>query len=226
MQLYLIRHAESENNAKPAYQRVEDPPITAVGRLQAERLSLWTHTLKIDVLITSPFRRTLQTTRYILDAAPQTLQIWHDVFERGGCFRGHRPEDTRGAPGLGRSEIREVVRQANTECLIDESIDDSGWWSGKTRESDQEAVERAKRVNQRLIDTFGTSQQTVVIVTHADFKRLLLDELIGDAVNLDRLGLLRNTGVSKLNFHPGGWEIDWLNAVTHLPGRLVTGKEY
>ena len=28
MQLYLIRHAESENNAKPVHHRIEDPPIT------------------------------------------------------------------------------------------------------------------------------------------------------------------------------------------------------
>ena len=28
MQLYLIRHAESENNAKPVYERVEDPAMS------------------------------------------------------------------------------------------------------------------------------------------------------------------------------------------------------
>jgi 2,3-bisphosphoglycerate-dependent phosphoglycerate mutase len=52
MQLYLIRHAESTNNAKPPRQRVEDPPITELGESQATHLAKWTSTTEIDTLIT------------------------------------------------------------------------------------------------------------------------------------------------------------------------------
>ena len=38
MQVHLIRHAESEANTKPGYFGVYDPPLTARGRDQAERL--------------------------------------------------------------------------------------------------------------------------------------------------------------------------------------------
>ena len=31
MELYLIRHAQSQNNVKPEEHRVEDPPLTELG---------------------------------------------------------------------------------------------------------------------------------------------------------------------------------------------------
>ena len=102
MKLYLIRHAESENNAKPIYQRIEDPPITAVGRLQAERLAGWVETLKIDTLITSPVLRALQTTRRITDATGQHVNVWADVFEEGGVI-------TNGTIPAGRERAYNVL---------------------------------------------------------------------------------------------------------------------
>ena len=223
MQLYLIRHAESENNAKPAYARVEDPPITALGKIQSEYLANWLKTFAIDALITSPFRRTLQTTRSVLDVAEQPLQIWHDVFERGGCFRGHGPDAIEGGAGLGRSEIMRLINHA--DCQIDESIQESGWWGSKNRETDDETVARAKQVLKRLTACFGSGNPVVAIITHADFKRCLLNEMIGDVVDLDCIGLLRNTGVTKLVYENARWKVRWLNSVTHLPAKLITGKE-
>ncbi len=105
MQLYLIRHAESENNAKPACERVEDPAITAVGRLQASHLANWLKTMKFDELITSPVLRALQTTRYISDATGHHVRVWADVFEEGGIYPGYGPQATAGATGLKRSDV-------------------------------------------------------------------------------------------------------------------------
>ena len=240
MQLYLIRHAESENNARPAFQRVEDPALTARGRLQAEHLGQWIKTLSIDTLITSPFLRTLQTTRLVVDAAPQPVHIWHDVYERGGCFVGHLPDDQRGGLGLGRQKIMEQIlgepreaAESETEivdavdqCLIDESIDQAGWWAGKQRESEEEALQRARLVTDRMIDTFGATGQVVVAIIHADFKRLLLGEMLRTALDTSLLGPMRNTGISKIDFDGHAWRLDWLNSVTHLPHRLITGKEH
>ena len=225
MQLYLVRHAESENNAKAPEQRTEDPSITELGRQQADHLGRWTETLEIDVLITSPFRRAIQTTTAILKRSPQHTHVWHDIFERGGCYRGYHPQDLAGAKGLGRSQIIGELPGEASDCTIDDSINDSGWWGERTPESDQEAAHRAQRVAQRLISTFGGNGQTVVAVTHADFKRLLLGILLSDAVDPSRLGALRNTGVTKLDYDGDRWSLDWFNSVSHLPGRLITGNE-
>ena len=226
MQLFLIRHAESANNARPPYQRVEDPPITPVGRLQSQHLSQWTRTLKIDTLITSPFLRTIQTTLQLSEGTDHHVNIWHEVFERGGCYRGWQPGKIEGAMGLGRSAIRKHFETINVDCTIDDSINDQGWWGGRPQENDEEVAGRAERVTHRLIDTFGSTQQTVVAVIHADFKRCLLRAMLCGAANPDLFGPLRNTGISKLNYDGTRWQLDWLNSVSHLPARLITGNEH
>ena len=221
MQLYLIRHAESENNARPGYQRVEDPAITAVGRLQAEHLANWARTLKIDALITSPFLRTLQTTRAITSVTKQPVAIWRDVFERGGCYRGFGDEARQGGLGLGRSAILRQMPGA----IIDETISETGWWDGQDRETDDATEQRATDVIQRLVATFGGSGKHVAAVIHAEFKRHLLVQMLYGVADANQFGPLRNTGITKIDFDGTRWRLDWLNSVSHLPARLVTGVE-
>ncbi len=224
MQLYLIRHAESENNARPPHLRVEDPPITAVGRLQAAHLAEWIRSLRMDVLITSPVRRALQTTRYIREATGQHVHVWANVFEEGGIYRGHGPDAVEGGPGLSREEvIRHVVDEA-PQCTLDEVISASGWWAGRPRETADEASARANQVVRQLLNTFDTGQ-VVVMVLHADFKRRLLTEMIGAETNPQSFGKLRNTGITKLDHDGNRWQLDWFNSVSHLPVRLITGNE-
>ncbi|MCO8122742.1 histidine phosphatase family protein [Stieleria sp. TO1_6] len=225
MQLYMIRHAESANNALPSYQRVEDPAITAVGRLQAQHLADWLKTLTADVMITSPFLRTLQTAVPVLNATDYRLDIWHDVFERGGCFRGFDEATLAGAMGMGKSEILRAMGNHAPRCLLDETIDDNGWWGGRDRETEPAAQQRAEQVCQRLLKSF-TENQIVVLLIHADLKRLLLTEMMQGDVNVARLGPIRNVGITKVNRVAGSWQLDYFNSVSHLPAKLITGNEH
>jgi 2,3-bisphosphoglycerate-dependent phosphoglycerate mutase len=223
MQLYLIRHAESENNARPAYQRVEDPSITPVGRLQAEALAQWTRSMKIDVLVTSPFRRSLQTSRMVSEVSqPGEAMIWHDVFERGGCYLGYGNTNIQGRPGLGRSSIQTELPIAK----IDDSITEAGWWAGKGKETDEETEHRAGAVIRRFVETFGPSGTSVIAVLHADFIRTMLAQMLHPTADANLFGPLRNTGITKVDFDGQRWRLDWLNSVSHLPHRLITGVEW
>jgi len=223
MQLYLIRHAESENNARLPYQRVEDPSITAVGRLQADSLSRWLNTLPIDVLVTSPFRRALQTSRQILDDGRSLRSmVWHDVFECGGCFAGHGQTEIRPRPGLGRSLIQQELPTAQ----VDDTIGEAGWYVGRVKETDEETRVRAAAATRRFAETFGDSNVSVVAVLHADFIRTMLSHMLLGVADAHRFGPLRNTGITKVDLTDGGWRLDWLNSVSHLPPKLITGVEW
>jgi 2,3-bisphosphoglycerate-dependent phosphoglycerate mutase len=223
MQLYLIRHAESENNARPAYQRVEDPSITPVGRLQAEALAQWTRSLKIDVLITSPFRRSLQTSRMVLESSkPTEAFIWHNVFERGGCYLGYGNTDIQPRPGLGRSLIMNELPLA----VLDDTITEEGWWVGKQKETDEETELRAGLVINRLVETFGDSGKNIIAVLHADFIRTMLAQMLSPGADANQFGPLRNTGITKVDYSGDRWRLDWLNSVSHLPVKLITGVEW
>ena len=222
MFLYLIRHAESQNNARPAYSRVEDPPLTAVGRLQSQFLAQWIQTLEFGMLVTSPVLRALQTTRAIHDRTGNHVHVWDDVFEEGGIYRGFGPNAKQGGPGMTRSKIIEHAASSQMLCTPDPSITESGWW-GRTRECPEEAARRAVTVSQRLALSVRNQEQGVVVVTHADFKRKLLVNLLSDSLAPNQVNRLSNTGVTKLTLDTGTWQLNYLDEVMHLPPRLVTG---
>ncbi len=63
--LIIIRHAESEWNPVGRYQGLLDPDLTERGRKQAELLGRELKKHSLDVLYTSPLKRTLETARII-----------------------------------------------------------------------------------------------------------------------------------------------------------------
>lgn len=222
MLLYLIRHAESQNNAKPAYNRVEDPALTAVGRLQAQYLAQWTQGLEIDMLITSPVLRALQTARSIHESTGQHVHVWDNVFEQGGVFRGFGLDANQGGAGMTRRQVHQHAARDASLCTLDRSIGETGWW-GRPRETKMEAWHRANMVAKRLVACVNKQAKTLVVVTHADFKRKLLLTLLPEYLGTNQINRLSNTGVTKLEWDPSGWRLDYLDEVTHLPARLVTG---
>jgi 2,3-bisphosphoglycerate-dependent phosphoglycerate mutase len=222
MQLYLIRHAESQNNTRPVHNRVEDPLITSVGHLQAEHLAGWMKSLRFDHLVTSPFKRTLQTTRYVSDVTDHTVEVWHDVFERGGCFQGFGPDAKQGAPGLGRTGV--IDHFPNDRCVADETISEQGWWFGKQRETEQEHSVRVASVIERIDQTYAETELVVAMVVHAQFLRELLHQMVPTA-NAPQLGFIKNCSITKLNNADNQWQLDWFNSITHMPAKLITGSE-
>lgn len=222
MLLYLIRHAQSQNNARPAYCRVEDPPLTAVGRLQTQYLAEWLRTLEFDMLITSPVLRAVQTTRVVHDRTGHHVHVWDNLFEEGGIFRGFGPQATDAGSGMTRSKIGQQVASSLKLCTLDPSITEAGWWS-RPRETPEEASRRASVVAERLTLCVRNQARGVVVVTHADFTRRLLLSLLGEN-HRPLLGTgLSNTGVTKLNLESGELRLISLDQVAHLPTRLVTG---
>ena len=222
MLLYLIRHAESQNNATPAYNRVEDPALTAVGRLQARHLAQWSEGLKFDMLITSPVLRALQTARPIHECTGHHVHVWDNVFEQGGIFRGFGPDAKQGGPGLTRRQIHQQAAGDVSLCTLDGSIGESGWW-GRPRETQAEAWQRAAMVAKRLVACASKQAEALVVVTHADFKRKLLMTLLPESLGPNQINRLSNTGVTKLEWDASAWRLSYLDEVTHLPARLVTG---
>lgn len=66
MDLYLIRHGESEI---PLDAIQTDYPLSALGHEQAQRMAERFRDARIDRLITTPYQRTRQTARYLAQVA-------------------------------------------------------------------------------------------------------------------------------------------------------------
>jgi broad specificity phosphatase PhoE len=218
MEVYLVRHAESQNNALHESQRIADPPLTERGKRQADRLAHWAAEIRATQLLTSPFRRALDTLAPTARRTMVPVEVWTDLHERGGCYDGWGDGPHRAQPGLGRKAILEAYPQFE----IEPELPDEGWWQGEGREADHAAIERAQRLLERLRSRFGGTSAVVIAVTHADFKRLLLEQILEQNPLIDRFGPLINTGVTHLREWRGRWRIDGFNAASHLPAELIT----
>jgi len=220
VRVHLIRHGQSANNALPEYQRIEDPALTPIGREQAECLGTWASRTPLHTLLVSPFLRTLETAEPIHRATGLRPQIWVDLHERGGCYAGWQPSNFRGRPGMNADEIQK--RFPHVE-LID-SIGPSGWWQSQPREDDSQALERARRIVERLRRSFHGTGRQVACVMHADFKMLVASVLFERTFDPAQTAIYRNASIMTVDFGSSGRAIlIGENQVDHLDEALWSG---
>ena len=67
MILYVVRHGETIWNLERRVQGVSDIPLTDVGRENAHELKELVSSLNIDVVISSPLKRAVETAKIITD---------------------------------------------------------------------------------------------------------------------------------------------------------------
>jgi 2,3-bisphosphoglycerate-dependent phosphoglycerate mutase len=213
MKLFLIRHGQSLNNARPAEDRVEDPSLTEVGHQQCSHLAEWIGSLNLTRVVSSPFLRTLQTADHIGRALGLVTDVRTDLHEQGGCMRGPAPDVMVGRPGMSRSQIRCQY----PGFTIAPEIDDNGWWGSKPFETEEFAQKRAARLLAQTVAEFAGTTERVAYVMHADIGRLFLLK-----VHAGSLDMLFNTSVTKIVVSPEGCLLDEYNLVEHLPPDLVT----
>lgn len=214
MDLFLIRHAQSANNAKPESQRVEDPGLTEIGDRQAEALARWLPELGLTRLITSPFRRTLLTTRPAAQSTGLVPSVRVDLHEQGGCYRGYIPGQIEGRPGMNRAEIEEEF----AGWQFDDPIGADGWWRSRPHESWQDANQRATRLLQRTLREFADSEERVAYIMHADFKSLFIQAFHPEGVT----DVPRNTSVTHVHVTAEEVRLVRYNQTEHLNADLVT----
>ena len=212
MELYLIRHAQSLNNALPEEQRIEDPGLTEMGNQQADCLGKWIPMLELTKVITSPFRRALETARRIQESTNLIPEVRAAIHEMGGCCSGYPEIGMVGRPGLKRTEIEFEFRGFQVAA----EIDGEGWWRCKPFETLTLARQRAADVLQRTREEFAHTLERVAYVTHADFKQLFLDHF-----HTEPLEVACNTSVTKVLIDAAGCRLADYNGVRHLPEHLI-----
>ncbi|MDI7277228.1 MAG: histidine phosphatase family protein [Anaerolineae bacterium] len=235
MYLYLIRHAQSTNNAlaEPS-ERVCDPPLTELGHRQAERLARFLASrrerLRDDAgrerlrgyrfgrLLCSPMCRSLQTAQHLAKALGLAPEVWVPLHERGGVYLNHGGErGIVGYPGKSREEMLAEF----PGCVLPEEVTPQGWWFGG-REDTVECYSRAQRVAQTLRG-WAANAECVALLSHGGFLDALLKALLDTPADDSHFYAHSNTGVSRLDLYvDGGVALRYLNRLEHLPCELVT----
>ncbi|MCP5100445.1 MAG: histidine phosphatase family protein [Chloroflexi bacterium] len=246
MQLYFIRHAQSENNALWVRTRSEDgrspdPSLTDIGHQQAQLVGkhlankkngqtepqtvAYRHTFNLTHLYTSMMLRAVITSDYIAKETGLTPTVWEMIHEWGGIFE--RQEDGKphkGLPGANRSFFETNF----PNLILPEQLGEDGWWN-RPHESREKTLIRAKQFLHDLLERHGGTDARVGIVSHGGFGFTLLDAMIGFtspntqfANPMNVWFSMNNTSISRIDFESDYMNIVYLNRLDHLPSELIT----
>lgn len=232
IEIWLVRHAQSQNNAGPESQRQPDPALTSLGQWQADAVARHLHESgPFDQRYVSAFKRALETAAPFHHTAPppaQGFQIWNDVYEVGGCFAGYASRPRRAEPGMTVAEIRQHFPWATPPA----EWTDGGWNLLTEFETMEAAIPRADRVKQTLQrlavaaeqrQTVDKTIEKVLIVSHGEFIALLLARLLtGQPDYFVRPRSIYNTSISKVRLSADhSCRLLELNQIAHLsPGAI------
>jgi broad specificity phosphatase PhoE len=243
MELYIIRHAQSTNNALTDIRdRVMDPALTELGHRQAGAIA--THLAKginpemsvglteedtsvqrrqgygLTRLYCSAMLRSLQTVQPIGEALGLNPEIYVDIHEHGGIYLDQDGGDRVGYPGKSRSEI--LTEFPN--YLLPPEITENGWWN-RDFEDWPACQGRAIRIAGQLRELArqSGSEQRIGMVSHGGFISALLKALIDTAPGPGFFFHHFNTSLTRVDFRPDGrLDIRYLNRIPHLSPELVS----
>ncbi len=242
MELYIIRHAQSTNNALPGeIGRVGDPPLTDTGRRQAELLAAYladgrNRDPQMDPatgfpeqyngqgfgfthLYCSAMYRSLLTTQPLARALGIQPEVWIDVHEHGGLYM-EQPDGIVGEPGLSRSQIQAEF----SDYILPDGITDTGWYDTKIgQESLYAAQARAIKVAGELRRRAG-SDQRIAIISHGTFIDALLKALFYQLPRRDIYYSHFNTAITRIDLYGDSDRqlVRFVNRIAHLPTDLMT----
>jgi 2,3-bisphosphoglycerate-dependent phosphoglycerate mutase len=243
--LYLIRHAQSANNAiwdgsRNQAGRASDPEITALGHRQAEILA--EHLAHpqaeprqrpfasdppryaLTQVYCSLMTRSILTAEYIARACGLELQAQPDTFEKHGIYEIDAAGNLQGLPGPGRNYFSDRFARLQLPA----EFNDAGWWN-RPAEDEASFLLRMKHVVARLRQQLQGSDDCIALVAHGDFIDQFVNELMGVVryqPNYDNHWVanwtFHNTSITRIDVVRGSHNVVYLNRIDHLPNDLVT----
>ncbi|MDI6721507.1 MAG: histidine phosphatase family protein [Candidatus Aenigmarchaeota archaeon] len=195
MKIFLIRHGETEENAKQIVQGQASGKLSEKGKEQAKKVARRLSKEKIDAIFSSPLERADLTAREV--SRQHSLKIIYDdrLKER----------DHGNFEGMKRGEYFEETRKSGVP-----------WhkFRPKGGESYLDVKKRAEAFYKMLLEEYAG--KTVVIVTHGTFNRVFLS-VVGHA-SIEKAHELeqKNTCVNVIEIVRGKPVIKLVNCTKHL----------
>ena len=228
MHVYLIRHAQSENNVltvETIHSRKVDPDLTELGYQQRKRLARFLTNepdvvgagFEITRLYSSAMYRSMLTTQPVADALGLQPELWPDLHEKGGMFQQQNGQ-VKGFNGMTRSAISREF----PALLLPESVSESGWYDANMgMEPETHCYYRAIKVA-RVLSDWSNSDDVIALVSHAGFLDVLLKAIFEQLPF--RPYTMRyyhdNTAITRINYDGSRPLLHYMNRVDHLPAAM------
>ncbi|MBK8027719.1 MAG: histidine phosphatase family protein [Chloroflexi bacterium] len=246
MELYLIRHGQSTNNAlEDDTERSHDPILTKLGYQQSILLSEFIATaprrdplmsaatgysryddeeptgVKLTDLLVSPMYRALQTALPISQALDLPAVVRYDIFEHGGLYL-EKGSVVTPYPG----KTRKAVLKEFPRFILRDLHADHGWYDIRLgRESYGQACGRAITLAVELRERAAGRDRDARIgmVTHGTFLDMLLKALLGMLPTRSNYFQHYNTAITRIDITDRDRVIiRYLNRVDHLPADMIS----
>lgn len=204
LQVYLVRHGETEWNVARRIQGQSDSPLTANGVRQAQQVAEKVKSAGITHIISSDLGRTRQTAEIIAQAC--------------GCEVITDPRLRE--LNMGVLEQREIATLKTQEEAWRKSLID-GTPDGRIPQGES-MVELASRMQAALNQCLDLPENSrPLLVSHGIALGCLLSTVLGLPAYAERRLRLRNCSISRVDYQnspwlANGWVIETVGDVSHL----------
>lgn len=246
MQLYFIRHAQSENNAiwaatQSDVGRKPDPELTAVGEKQGAQVAQFLAGKRGAVendgynaqgfdfthLYCSLMVRAVKTGSYISETMGVPLVAWPEIHESGGIFE--KNHETGERTGLAANN-RAYFEQHYPNLVLPDDFGEEGWWGKRPFETREGMLARANQFMHNLYDRHGKTDDRVAIVSHGGFFYGLMLAILQFSRHNEHLDTkpkfvwlqINNASVSRVDFVDNTIQVKYMNRVDYFPAELIT----
>ncbi|MBL1379672.1 2,3-diphosphoglycerate-dependent phosphoglycerate mutase GpmB [Proteus mirabilis] len=204
LQVYLVRHGETEWNVARRIQGQSDSPLTAMGVRQAQQVAERVKSAGITHIISSDLGRTCQTAEIIAQAC------------RCDVITDPRLREL----DMGVLEQREIATLNTQEEAWRKSLID-GTSDGRIPQGES-MVELANRMQAALNSCLALPEHSrPLLVSHGIALGCLLSTVLGLPAYAERRLRLRNCSISRVDYQnspwlANGWVIETAGDVSHL----------
>ena len=205
MKVILVRHGNTEANNTGVHQS-SDTPLSKEGTLQSMALAKKLKGVAIDLIISSPYTRAMQTAEIMGRELKKPIKYDDSLAEiiRPKEFAGKRVDDP---------EVEKIIKEM-------EKHEKNMEWRYPGSENLKDFIIRVAGFVKRLE---GMDYGTVLIITHsAVIKTIITVCMLGPDVGMGNYARIleflhtKNTGVSELKYDDSGWGLMTYNDLSHL----------
>ena len=196
---HLLRHGQTEHTPERRYSGRNDLPLSRVGRAEAEAAAARAAELGIEVVVSSPVRRTRETAEVVGAALRLPVEVDDDLAEMDfGDLEGRTLDEALAAHPL-------AVRRFTSDVTV----------PAPGGESVADVSARVARARRRLLDRHAG--RTVLVVTHVTPIKLLLAAGLGTGDDVVHRVFLAAASLSTVAWSSDGrTSVRLVNDTSHL----------
>lgn len=202
---YIVRHGESQWNARGIIQGHKGGGLSEAGREQASNLASRLKDIKFDKIISSDSQRAKQTAEIIASILGMQIETSHELREKtSGSLDGRKKNEVR-------NEFRDQIERY-------EKMTDEQKMASKIVPEAESGNEVLVRFTQYLNKVYtGSLGKTLLIITHGAVIRTFLVSIGFANFNQLPVGSVSNTGYIVIEFDGVEFKLIETVSVNKLP---------